>query len=68
MTTPLLIGLDTIESVAIGYQLMRSGVRAGAELAARILYLGSALFTNSTHFRVSYAFTYAVHAIIWYSF
>ena len=68
MTTPLLIGLDTIESVVIGYQLMLSRVRAGAELAAGPIYLRSALFTNSTHFRVSYALTYAVHAIIWYSF
>jgi hypothetical protein len=53
-----------MECVAIGYQLMRSGVRAGAELAAGTIYLGSTLFTN----RVSYAFTYAVHAIIWYYF
>ena len=68
MTTPLLIGLDTIGAAVIGYQPMRSGVHAGAELATGTIYLGSALFTNSTHFRVSYAFTYAVHAIIWYSF
>ena len=68
MITPLLIGLDTIGAAVIRYQLMLSRVRAGAELAAGPIYLRSALFTNSTHFRVSYAFTYAVYAIIWHSF
>jgi len=33
MTTPLLIGLGAIGAAVIGRQLMRSGARAGVELA-----------------------------------